>query len=95
AEKSSAEDIAAKQEQVAEALTDAKTQQAEAQQARKLSLDLRSKVAERLSATDVAVQEAIRLLSPAPDAEAAKPEVTKPEATRKPAPTKPTGPRPS
>lgn len=100
AEKSSAEDIAAKQEQVAEALTDAKTQQADAQQARKLSLELRSKVAERLSATDVAVQEAIRLLSPAPEStaapEAAKPEAAKPAAsTPKPAPNKTNGPRPS
>lgn len=89
AEKSSAEDIAAKQEQVAEALADAKTQQAEAQQARKLALELRSKVADRLSATDVAVQEAIRLLAPAPDAtEASKP-------APKPAPEKSNGPRPS
>ncbi|KZB83387.1 DivIVA domain-containing protein [Amycolatopsis regifaucium] len=88
-EKASAEDIAAKQEQVAEALADAKTQQTEAQQARKLAMELRSKVAERLSATDVAVQEAIRLLAPASDAEAAKP-----EAAQKPASTKTTGPRP-
>lgn len=98
-EKSSAEDIAAKQEQVAEALTDAKTQQSEAQQARKLALELRSKVAERLSATDVAIQEAIRLLAPAPDA-AEAPQTPKTSASASAAP-KPTpnktngGPRPS
>ncbi len=91
-EKSSAEDIAAKQEQVAEALTDAKTQQSEAQQARKLALELRSKVAERLSATDVAVQEAIKLL--APDA-AGSPKAEAPdEAAPKPSPAKTNGPRP-
>ncbi len=93
-EKSSAEDIAAKQEQVAEALTDAKTKQAEAQQARKLALELRSKVAERLSATDVAVQEAIKLLAPAPEAPAAAAAPKAAEAP-KPVPAKTNGPRPS
>ncbi|MEU3625262.1 hypothetical protein BS329_04205 [Amycolatopsis coloradensis] len=94
-EKSSAEDIAAKQEQAAEALTDAKTQQAEAQQARKLALELRSKVAERLSATDVAVQEAIKLLAPAPETPAVAAAPKAAEASDKPAPAKTNGPRPS
>lgn len=87
AEKASAEDIAAKQEQVSEALADAKNQQAEAQQTRKLSLELRAKVAERLSATDVAVQEAIRLLAPSPESD----EAAKAEPASKPSPSKSNG----
>jgi colicin import membrane protein len=93
AEKSSAEEIAAKQEQVSEALADAKNQQTEAQQTRKLSLELRAKVAERLSATDVAVQEAIRLLAPNP--ENAEAPALKAEPVSKPSPSKSNGPRPS
>ncbi|MEU8631687.1 hypothetical protein AB0C38_05925 [Amycolatopsis sp. NPDC048633] len=58
------EENSRKKQETEAALTSARTQQATADQNRKLALDLRSKVAERIAATDVAVQEAMRLLAP-------------------------------
>jgi cell division septum initiation protein DivIVA len=80
AERLAAEDVKTRKEQAAAALADANRQQTEATQQRKLALDLRAKVADRLSATDVAVQEAIRLLAPAEEEPAAKAPSPKPAA---------------
>src|SRR4051812_33970865 len=65
------EENARKKQETEAALASAKAQQATADQNRKLALDLRSKVAERIAATDVAVQEAMRLLAPVEEAPAA------------------------
>ncbi|WP_370969173.1 hypothetical protein [Amycolatopsis sp. cg9] len=64
------DEIARKQQETEAALTSARAQQSEADQNRKLALDLRKKVAERIAATDVAVQEAMRLLAPVEEAPA-------------------------
>ncbi len=61
------QEVSAKQKRTEAALADALQKQNEATKVRTLALDLRTKVAERLSATDVAVQEAIRLLAPSED----------------------------
>ena len=61
------QEVAAKHQQTEAALADALQKQNEATKTRTLALDLRTKVAERLAATDVAVQEAIRLLAPSED----------------------------
>ncbi|MEU7788305.1 hypothetical protein [Amycolatopsis sp. NPDC049159] len=58
------DEVSRKKQETESALTSARAQQAEADQNRKLALDLRKKVAERIAATDVAVQEAMRLLAP-------------------------------
>jgi colicin import membrane protein len=60
------EEFARKKEETEAALADARAKQATADQNRKLALDLRTKVAERIAATDVAVKEAMRLLAPEP-----------------------------
>ena len=62
------EEFARKKNETEAALASAKAQQATADQNRKLALDLRTKVAERIAATDVAVQEAMRLLAPVEEA---------------------------
>ncbi|MEV4150223.1 hypothetical protein AB0J40_41655 [Amycolatopsis sp. NPDC049691] len=62
------DEISRKKQETEAALASARSQQAEADRNRKLALDLRSKVAERIAATDVAVQEAMRLLAPEPAA---------------------------
>lgn len=61
------QEVAAKTQQTQAALADALQKQNEATKTRTMALDLRTKVAERLAATDVAVQEAIRLLTPSED----------------------------
>ncbi|MEQ0565708.1 hypothetical protein ABJI51_42090 [Amycolatopsis sp. NEAU-NG30] len=58
------EEVARKKKETEEALAAARSKQEEADRNRKLALDLRAKVAERIAATDVAVQEAMRLLAP-------------------------------
>ncbi|MDX3188207.1 hypothetical protein PV458_07355 [Streptomyces sp. MN03-5084-2B] len=73
------EEFARKKQETEAALASAQASQASADQNRKLALDLRAKVAERIAATDVAVKEAMRLLAPAEDAPAAN-------GDRKPAP---------
>jgi chromosome segregation ATPase len=67
ADRIAAEEITLKKQETDAALADAKQKQAEADKNRTLALDLRKKVAERLAATDAAVQEAIRLLAPTED----------------------------
>lgn len=69
------QEVAAKHQQTEAALADALKKQNEATKTRTQALDLRTKVAERLAATDIAVQEAIRLLAPTEDvpANGAKP----------------------
>ena len=62
------DEVARKQQETESALTSARAQQTEADRNRKLALDLRKKVAERIAATDVAVQEAMRLLAPVEEA---------------------------
>lgn len=63
------EEFSRKKQETDAALADAKQRQAEADHNRTLALDLKSKVAERLAATDAAVKEAIKLLaSPADEA---------------------------
>jgi cell division septum initiation protein DivIVA len=73
------QDVARKKQETEAALAEAQRKQSEADKNRKLALDLRSKVAERIAATDVAVQEAMRLLAPADEPAAAN-------GDRKPAP---------
>jgi colicin import membrane protein len=58
------QEVARKKQETESALAEAQRKQSEADKNRKLALDLRSKVAERIAATDVAVQEAMRLLAP-------------------------------
>ncbi|WP_285477070.1 hypothetical protein [Amycolatopsis sp. NBRC 101858] len=78
--KSFDEEHAKKKQETEAALESARASQATADQNRKLALDLRTKVAERIAATDVAVQEAMRLLAPVEEAPAAG------NGDRKPAP---------
>lgn len=59
------QEVARKKQETEAALAEAQRKQGEADKNRKLALDLRSKVADRIAATDVAVQEAMRLLAPA------------------------------
>ncbi|MFD9958018.1 hypothetical protein [Amycolatopsis sp. NPDC058986] len=72
ADRIAGEEITAKKAQTDAALADATAKQTEADKQRTLALELRAKVAERLAATDAAVQEAVRLLTPSD--EAAEPE---------------------
>jgi len=74
------QEVARKKQETDTALAEARARQTEADQNRKLALDLRSKVAERIAATDVAVKEAMRLLAPVEEPKAAS-------GDRKPAPT--------
>ncbi len=64
ADRVAAEEIIQKKQQTEAALADATKKQAEADRNRTTAIELRNKVAEHLAATDVAVQEAIRLLAP-------------------------------
>ncbi|WP_410637144.1 hypothetical protein [Amycolatopsis sp. lyj-346] len=78
------EEFARKKQETEAALDSARASQASAEQNRKLALDLRAKVAERIAATDVAVKEAMRLLAPVEEPVPA--EKTATVGDRKPAP---------